>query len=88
MRHVCYYRDGLLEFIPESDMAGRAEPTRAYAITTTDAVKAGLAESGARFYVGGNIYEQWAAVPNRYKVDDPQAPDSRRNTASILHITW
>jgi len=82
--------DGLLEFIPETDAAGGTEPTRAYSISTADAVKARLAEpqTGARFYVGGNIYEQWAAVPNRYKVDDPQAPDSRRNTASIFHINW
>src|SRR5678815_2571545 len=51
--------DGLLEFIPETDAAGRTEPTRAYSISTFDEVKARLAEpqSGARFYVGGNIYE-------------------------------
>lgn len=82
--------DGLLEFIPQTDSAGPVEPTRAYSLFTGDEVRAKPAEpqTGPRFYVGGNIYEQWAAVPNRYKVDDPQNPDPRRNTASIFHINW
>jgi len=82
--------DGLLEFIPQTDSAGPVEPTRAYSLFTGDEVRVKPAEpqAGPRFYVGGNIYEQWAAVPNRYKVDDPQQPDPRRNTASIFHINW
>ena len=40
------------------------------------------------FYVGGNIYSDWASVPNRYKVEDPQWPDASRSTASIFRFTW
>jgi len=93
--HVSWIRadidgDGRLEYIPASDSAGRTEPTRAYSVSNFDQVKERLEQpqTGVRFYLGGNIYEQWAAVPNRYKVEDPQAPDSRRNTGSIFHIEW
>jgi polar amino acid transport system substrate-binding protein len=83
--------DGVSEFVPASDRSGTAEPQRAYALSTTTGQRTpesseGKSKSG--FYVGGNIYTDWASVPNRYKVDDPQWPDARRSTASIFRFTW
>jgi hypothetical protein len=80
--------DGVDEYVPKSDRAGAAAPQRAYTLVTTPAPAAEPAGSGARFYLGGNIYTDWASVPNRYKVEDPQSPDPRRSTASVFTFTW
>jgi polar amino acid transport system substrate-binding protein len=78
--------DGLIEFVPASDRSGSVEPQRAYMLFSNDSEQSKPAES--RFYVGGNIYTDWATVPNRYKVESSQWPDSRRSTASIFRFTW
>jgi ABC-type amino acid transport substrate-binding protein len=81
--------DGVAEFVPRSDLSGPSEPKRAYSLfstpqpTTTD-----LQTEPKRFYFGGSIYTDWARVPNKYKVEDPQRPDSARSTASIFRFTW
>lgn len=81
--------DGDTEFVPASDRSGTSEPRRAYAFSTTTGQRTAAApDDKPGFYVGGNIYENWASVPNRYKVDDPQAPDASRSTASIFRFTW
>ena len=77
--------DGIYEYIPASDRAGRNEPTQAYAVHS--AAPATEAQP-KHFYVGGNIYSQWANVPARYKVDDPQLPDSRRSTGTLFTFVW
>ena len=64
--------DGIMEYIPASDLAGQKPPDHAYTLTTTSAPKPGQASTGPRFYIGGTIYTDWASVPNKYKVDDPQ----------------
>jgi hypothetical protein len=40
------------------------------------------------FYVGGNIYADWASVPENYKVSNSDKPDPRRSTASIFKFSW
>jgi polar amino acid transport system substrate-binding protein len=81
--------DGVTEFVPASDATGKVEPQRAYALfTDTSLPPAAKSTSKQRFYVGGNIYTDWATVPNRYKVDNPQRPDASRSTASIFRFTW
>jgi hypothetical protein len=45
-------------------------------------------DSKSRFYVGGNIYADWASVPNRYKAEDQRHPDAERSTASIFSFRW
>ena len=82
--------DGLAEFVPGSDRAGSIQPQRAYSLFSTDrpASNAIAQETPRRFYFGGNVYADWASVPNRYKVEDPQRPDSRRSTASIFQFRW
>jgi polar amino acid transport system substrate-binding protein len=83
--------DGRPEFVPESDRAGTTAPKQAYTLFLED--QAGPptpkpTENKSRIYVGGNIYTDWASVPNRYKVEDPKYPDPNRSTASIFTFRW
>jgi polar amino acid transport system substrate-binding protein len=80
--------DGLAEFVPKSDLSGPAAPQHAYSLFTADPVPTKRVESPSRFYVGGSIYTDWASVPNRYKVEDPNWPSSNRSTASIFKFVW
>jgi ABC-type amino acid transport substrate-binding protein len=80
--------DGVDEYVPKSDRAGAAAPQRAYTLVTMPTPASEPGGSGTRFYLGGNIYTDWASVPNRYKVEDPQYPDPRRSTASVFTFTW
>jgi hypothetical protein len=40
------------------------------------------------FYLGGNIYSDWASVPENYKTTNSRAPDPRRSTATLFTFTW
>jgi polar amino acid transport system substrate-binding protein len=81
--------DGLYEYVPRSDLSGRSAPQRAYSLFSTQpGPPAATKNPDQRFYVGGNIYSDWATVPNRYKVDDPQRPDPARSTGTIFRFTW
>jgi ABC-type amino acid transport substrate-binding protein len=91
--HVSWIRadvdgDGVSEFVPENDRAGTAAPQRAYNLFTTDKPTTTKVDPTPRFYIGGNIYTEWASVPNRYKVEDPKRPDPARSTASIFKFSW
>jgi len=82
--------DGRPEFVPESDRAGTTPPKQAYTLFLEDQPDSTPkpTENKSRFYVGGNIYTDWASVPNRYKVEDPRYPDPSRSTASIFTFRW
>ena len=83
--------DGRPEFVPESDRAGTTAPQHAYTLFLGDQPALSTpkpTEGKSRFYVGGNIYTDWASVPNRYKVEDPRYPDPNRSTASIFTFRW
>ena len=101
--HVSWIRadvdgDGIAEFVPQSDSVGTAEPQRAYAVLSTDTnLKAAVSKEAKpsapddntpRFYLGGNIYTDWANVPANYKREDLRAPDPDRSTASLFRFTW
>jgi hypothetical protein len=79
--------DGVPEYVPIDDRAGPKEPQRIYSLFSGADKKA---PSGLKpgFYMGGNIYADWASVPESYKESDPRYPDSRRSTASIFKFTW
>ena len=82
--------DGVAEYVPASDKAGTAAPQNAYLLSTTDGSKNQIRvlPISSRVYVGGTIYPDWAAVPNRYKIDDPLAPNLGRSTASVFKFVW
>ena len=81
--------DGVAEFVPRSDLSGPTEPKRAYSLfSTPPPATTDLQTEPKRFYYGGSIYTDWARVPNKYKVEDPQRPDPARSTASIFRFTW
>lgn len=93
--HVSWIRadvdgDGVTEFVPLSDNAGTSAPDHAYSLSTKDnsGPKAKMIAQSSRFYVGGTFYTDWASVPNRYKVDDPQVPNPSRSTASLFKFVW
>jgi polar amino acid transport system substrate-binding protein len=79
--------DGVAEYVPLDDRAGQSEPQRAYTLfSASEPVPANSTKPG--FYVGGNIYNDWASVPDSYKVSNADKPDPRRSTASIFKFTW
>jgi polar amino acid transport system substrate-binding protein len=81
--------DGRPEFIPESDRVGVTPPKQAYTLFLEDQAPSTPrpTESNSRFFFGGNIYTDWATVPNQFK-EDPRNPDFRRSTASIFTFKW
>ena len=89
--------DGTTEFIPQSDRVGTSEPQRAYAVLSSNS-GGGLSIPGATmpatttekpgFYIGGNIYRDWASVPESYRVVDPTWKDPRRASASIFRFVF
>jgi polar amino acid transport system substrate-binding protein len=80
--------DGVPEYVPRTDGAGTPEPKRVYALFTEPRSPARTTEKPG-FYVGGNIYSDWASVPESYKTgSSSQPPDPRRSTASIFKFTW
>jgi len=79
--------DGVPVYVPASDQIGNTAPTHAYSLQST-ATPAPQAGSGARFYLGGTIYQDWAAVPDTFKLSGSQVPDPRRSTASVFKFVW
>jgi polar amino acid transport system substrate-binding protein len=81
--------DGIPEDVPVSDKAGTTAPEHVYTLKMANP-RPGEKEIPAtqRFYVGGTIYTDWKAVPNRYKVEDPLKPSSANNTGSIFKFVW
>jgi len=81
--------DGITEFVPKSDLSGKEPPKQAYSLFSTDALETKPAATKPRFYVGGNIYSDWASVPNRYKMPPPlNVPDPDSRTASLFRFQW
>ena len=78
--------DGIDEYVPATDQAGPLEPRRAYDLFSgTQTLSPNSEKPG--FYVGGNIYSDWASVPQTYNANS-ERPDPRRSTASIFKFTW
>jgi hypothetical protein len=87
--------DGRLELVPQQDLAGPAPPTHGYNlrlptadVRMRDDRPMQTAPSSQRFYIGGNYYESWSAVPQHYKVVDPSRPDSSRSSVPLFRFVW
>ena len=79
--------DGVAEYVPSADRAGKTEPQRVYSLFTATEPDARTAPKTG-FYFGGHIYADWASVPESYKDINPQFPDPRRSSGSIFKFTW
>jgi polar amino acid transport system substrate-binding protein len=81
--------DGIPESVPQSDRPGRLEPSSTYLLFSTEkGPSPPPSPSRQRFYIGGTTYESWAAVPARYKVEDPLHRDVSRFTPPIFKFTF
>jgi polar amino acid transport system substrate-binding protein len=80
--------DGQLEYVPESDKAGPKPPERAYLLFSSDKPPSRASEPPRRFMFGGNIYTDWASVPNQFRSFDSNRPDPARSTATIFTFRW
>ena len=81
--------DGRSELVPKTDVASSTAPKQAYSLFSVEGLKAQSTTTKPGFYVGGTIYPDWAAVPKRYKVENPlNVPDSDSRTGSIFTFRW
>jgi polar amino acid transport system substrate-binding protein len=80
--------DGLAENVPQSDQPGRLEPSRTYTLFSNEQPTSASLSTSQRFYFGGTTYNSWAAVPDRYKVDDPLHKDPSRSVVPIFKFSW
>lgn len=79
--------DGRPESVPATDQAGTAPPTRDYSILA-QAQAAAAPEPPRRFFIGGQVYDGWGAVPDRYKVGDPTKTPWGSTVAPIFTFQW
>jgi polar amino acid transport system substrate-binding protein len=82
--------DGVAEYVPSSDRPGPTAPQHAYSLFSTPVTVSTTTPAAQKpgFYIGGNIYSDWASVPESYKEVNPKYPDPRRSSASIFKFTW
>jgi polar amino acid transport system substrate-binding protein len=88
--HVDWIRadiSGTPQYVPVSDRVGTTAPQHVYTLFTAPEPESGpLVKPG--FYLGGNIYSDWASVPENYKVSNSDKPDPRRSTATLFKFAW
>jgi polar amino acid transport system substrate-binding protein len=79
--------DGRTEWVPASDQAGQDAPVRRYELVTVEAAAA-TPEGKKRFYLGGQVYEDWTSIPDRYKVMDKNRTAWGSQVAPIFSFKW
>jgi polar amino acid transport system substrate-binding protein len=79
--------DGRTEWVPASDQAGQDPPVRRYELVTVTASSA-KPEPQKRFYLGGQVYEGWSNVPDRYKVIDANRTAWGSQVAPVFSFKW
>jgi ABC-type amino acid transport substrate-binding protein len=79
--------DGRQELVARTDQVGPKPPERSYDLFMTTPPKAEK-PSGPRFYLGGSIYEDWASVPENYKLSNSDAPDPARSSGTIFRFVF
>ena len=80
--------DGLAEYISQRETSGPAEPERAYTLFSSPALDSQPQPRQKRYLFGGAVYNDWAAVPEKYKNYDPQRPEPGLATAHIYKFSW
>jgi polar amino acid transport system substrate-binding protein len=93
MLHVDWIRadvdgDGVPEYVPGTDELGTTQPQSAYVVSTAGVAKA-APSAEPRFFIGGNIYRDWASVPESYKsTANDGHDDPRRSMGSVFTFHW
>ncbi len=79
--------DGLGEYVPYVNRTGPDPPDHIYALFLAGGP---VTEPGMtrRYYLEGNIYEGWPAVPGQYKALDVGKPGSHPRTVNAFNFTW
>lgn len=80
--------DGRVELISRTEQVGDTPPSRPYDLFVTTPTTPPKSDTERRFYMGGSIYENWAAVPESYKNSNSNRPDPARSTASIFSFRF
>ena len=79
--------DGRREYVPHADQTGPRPPEQSYELFATGSPTT-EPDTTRRFYFGGNIYDGWSTVPERYKAPDFSRPEPGRHTVPIFTFTW
>jgi polar amino acid transport system substrate-binding protein len=79
--------DGRTELVPASDRAGTDPPVRRYEQVTVTASPDKPA-GPKRFYLGGQVYEGWTNVPDRYKVMDTNRTARGAQVVPVFSFKW
>ena len=79
--------DGLVENLPHANRTGPDPPEHIYELFLSGghSMEPGMAQ---RFYLDGNIYEDWSAVPVQYKTLDSGGPDPDPRTVNTFSFVW
>jgi polar amino acid transport system substrate-binding protein len=82
--------DGLVENVPQSDLAGPTAPQHVYTLFTREKLlaKPGGGPPSQRYYVGGYFYNSWTDVPDSYKTSVAGRKDPKSSTLSVFTFTW
>jgi polar amino acid transport system substrate-binding protein len=80
--------DGLSEYVSQGGRTSPAEPERAYTLFSKDTGLQISPQTSRRYFFGGAVYNEWAAVPEKYKNYDPQRPDPDVDTVRVFTFTW
>ena len=80
--------DGLREYVPHADRTGPEPPRRSYTLFAAGRPIIPEPERPRRFHVGGNIYNGWSTVPDRYKIPDFSRPSRQQPAGVFFTFTW
>jgi polar amino acid transport system substrate-binding protein len=78
--------DGRTELVPASDRAGTDPPVRRYELVTVTAQA--KPEGPKRFYLGGQVYDGWKNVPERYKIMDKNKTAWGSQVVPVFSFKW
>jgi polar amino acid transport system substrate-binding protein len=79
--------DGRTELVPATDQAGSGPPVRRYELVTVTAEKP-KPEAPKRFFLGGQVYEGWPNVPEKYKAMDSLKTPQGSQIVPVFTFKW
>jgi ABC-type amino acid transport substrate-binding protein len=81
--------DGKPELVPASDQAGKDAPVRGYElVTVTASAEKEKVPGPKRFYIGGTVYDDWANIPDKYKMLDQDRTAWGTQVVPVFSFKW